>query len=66
MPEFSNEERNGRLRTTVILRPGERVSLCRCQKSAELPICDGTHKGCDTTFGPLIVIAPAPEAPSEK
>ncbi|GAB4483256.1 MAG: hypothetical protein OHK0031_06380 [Anaerolineales bacterium] len=61
MPEFTNEERNGRLRTTVTLQPGERVSFCRCQKSADLPFCDGTHKSCETTFGPLIVVVASSE-----
>jgi len=66
MPQIANEERNGRLRTTLTLQPGEKVSLCRCQKSADLPFCDGTHKTCETTFGPLVVIVPqVAESPKE-
>jgi len=27
----------------------ERVSLCRCSQSKNLPFCDGTHKTCGFT-----------------
>ncbi len=44
MAEYSTEDRNGRLRTELKLAPGEKVSLCRCMKSADFLFCDGTHK----------------------
>lgn len=56
MPTHSTEERNGRLRTTVKIVKGERVSLCRCMKSKEFPFCDGAHKEIEgNTTGPVIV-----------
>jgi CDGSH-type Zn-finger protein len=55
MAEYSTEDRNGRLRTELKLAPGEKVSLCRCMKSADFPFCDGTHKTCEGNAGPLIV-----------
>ncbi len=39
------------------LNPGERVALCRCMKSKELPFCDGTHKQLEGNVGPAIVEA---------
>lgn len=55
-PRFTDENRNGRLRTTLHVSPGERIKLCRCMKSADMPFCDGVHKTIDTTAGPIIVI----------
>ncbi len=59
MVEHKTEERNGRQRTTITLKPGERVSLCRCMHSKELPFCDGSHKIIATTTGPAVVEVPA-------
>lgn len=64
-PRFTNEDRNGRLRTTLHVSPGERIKLCRCMKSAEMPFCDGVHKTIDTTAGPIIVIVDADNFSSE-
>ncbi|MBI5302307.1 MAG: CDGSH iron-sulfur domain-containing protein [Chloroflexi bacterium] len=58
MATYSTENRNGHLRTTVHLEPGEKVSLCRCFKSKEFPICDGTHKQEPNSIGPVVVQAP--------
>ena len=56
MPTISNEDRDGHLRTTIFIQPGERVKLCRCMNSKEMPFCDGTHKTLsDTNAGPVIV-----------
>jgi CDGSH-type Zn-finger protein len=58
MPTQTTEERNGRLRTTVKIILGERVSLCRCMKSREFPFCDGTHKEIEGNIaGPVSVEA---------
>jgi CDGSH-type Zn-finger protein len=61
MPEHTTEERNGHLRTTVELEPGERVSLCRCFQSREFPFCDGTHKQLPGNQGPVVVKQAPPE-----
>jgi CDGSH-type Zn-finger protein len=55
MAEFTNEERNGHIRTTVVIAPNERVKLCRCYKSKEFPFCDGIHKNYEDELGPVIV-----------
>lgn len=65
MATFTNEDRNGRLRTTMQLQPGERVKLCRCWRSATFPFCDESHKQVADGHGPLIVEAPQPSPESE-
>jgi len=40
--------------TTVKLKPGEKVALCRCFASNKFPYCDGSHKEHQGT-GPAIV-----------
>lgn len=60
MADYRNEEINGRVRTTIELKPGEKIKLCRCQKSAEYPFCDGAHKKIDTTIGPAVIIVLEP------
>jgi CDGSH-type Zn-finger protein len=56
MPTVENEDRNGHLRTTIHIHPNQRIKLCRCMKSKEMPFCDGTHKSLsDTNAGPVIV-----------
>ncbi len=65
MPEISAEVRNGHVRTTVHLVPGEKVSLCRCFKSKTFPICDGEHKYLEGELGPVIVDCPITEPPVE-
>lgn len=58
MAEIRNEEHNGRNRSIIHLEPGERIKLCRCQKSAEYPLCDGAHKKLDSIIGPAVIFAP--------
>lgn len=55
MPEYINEDRNGHIRTTIKIHVGERVKLCRCQKSLIYPFCDETHKHLDTDAGPVVI-----------
>ena len=57
MAIHDTEERNGKLRTTMKLNPGERVALCRCMHSEEFPFCDGTHKALEGAAGPVIIEA---------
>ncbi len=57
MAIHNTEERNGKIRTTMKLEPGERVALCRCMHSKEFPFCDGTHKQMEGTAGPVIIEA---------
>jgi CDGSH-type Zn-finger protein len=62
MPTLTTEDRNGHLRTTVQIQPGERVKLCRCMRSKIFPLCDEAHKTIpDTNAGPVIVEAVMPE-----
>jgi CDGSH-type Zn-finger protein len=59
MPTYVNEDREGHLRTVMTLQPGERVKLCRCMQSKELPFCDGTHKELTgNPAGPVVVEVP--------
>jgi CDGSH-type Zn-finger protein len=59
MPTYFNEDREGHLRTVMTLQPGERVKLCRCMQSKELPLCDGTHKELmGDPAGPVVVEVP--------
>lgn len=30
--------------TTVKVKPGEKLALCRCFASQQFPYCDGSHK----------------------
>eukprot|EP00161_Ancyromonas_sigmoides_P026953 TRINITY_DN9549_c0_g1_i1.p1 TRINITY_DN9549_c0_g1~~TRINITY_DN9549_c0_g1_i1.p1 ORF type:complete len:102 (-),score=37.33 TRINITY_DN9549_c0_g1_i1:59-325(-) len=52
---------------TIILQPGEVISVCRCWKSAKFPLCDGSHKVLNSQhkskLGPYVVKAadPVPE-----
>jgi CDGSH-type Zn-finger protein len=62
MPLIHNEDREGHLRTTIQAHPGERLKLCRCMKSADMPFCDGTHKSLPgTNAGPVVVEIALPE-----
>ncbi len=62
MAKFTNEQRGEFLRTTIVIKVGETVRLCRCFKSEDFPFCDGAHKACPGT-GPVIVEAVAEDAP---
>jgi CDGSH-type Zn-finger protein len=58
MATHHTEERDGKLRTTIKLEPGERVALCRCLQSKNFPFCDGTHKTLpNSKAGPAIIEA---------
>lgn len=63
--DIKTQDRNGHIRTTIHLENGERLKLCRCQKSAEYPFCDGTHKTLDNNIGPAVVFAPGAKDPEE-
>lgn len=54
-------------RTTVRVRPGERVTLCRCFQSHNFPFCDGSHRQVEGR-GPVtvIVLADEPGSPIER
>lgn len=45
----------GYIRTTVTMRRGEVISLCRCWQSKNFPLCDGSHKQCEDEKGPLVI-----------
>lgn len=57
MATFTSEDRDGRLRTTMQLEPGERVKLCRCWRSKTFPFCDESHKQVKDNLGPLTIQA---------
>ncbi len=65
MATFTNEDRNGRIRTTMQLKPGEKVKLCRCWRSATFPFCDESHKQIADNMGPLTVEVPQPSTVEE-
>lgn len=65
MATFSNENRNGRIRTTMQIKPGERVKLCRCWRSATFPFCDSSHKLVADQMGPLTIEAELPSPETE-
>lgn len=52
---FETKLQRGHLRTRVTLRQGEVISLCRCWKSANFPLCDGSHKQMDGNQGPVMI-----------
>ncbi len=39
------------------------VSLCRCGQSNNKPFCDGAHKACGFTHGPVAFELPPPARP---
>jgi CDGSH-type Zn-finger protein len=46
---------------TLDLKPGEKVAICRCWKSAKFPFCDGAHQKLNAAgdnVGPALVQAP--------
>ena len=64
MAEYTNEIRNGRVRTILKLNPGQRVKICRCYHSKEFPFCDGAHNTIETDKGPAVVDCILPEVNS--
>lgn len=60
MPEITSAEKNGHIRHTVKIQPGEKVMLCRCYRSEKFPICDISHAKCQDELGPVIVEAVLP------
>jgi CDGSH-type Zn-finger protein len=40
------------------------VSLCRCGQSSNKPFCDGTHKVCGFTHGPVAFDLAPPARPA--
>ena len=65
MADYKNEQRGEFLRTTMVIKVGETIRLCRCFKSETFPFCDGAHKTCPGT-GPVIVTAVDEETASEE
>ncbi|RMD86132.1 MAG: CDGSH iron-sulfur domain-containing protein [Candidatus Dadabacteria bacterium] len=55
MPHVETKEGKHPL-TTVTLRPGEKIALCRCHVSEKFPLCDGRHQECPGQ-GPVVVEA---------
>ena len=44
MAEIKNEEAKDKAFVEITIQPGEKIALCRCFKSANMPYCDGAHK----------------------
>lgn len=49
----------------VTLNAGERVWLCRCFRSKDLPYCDSSHKACPGQ-GPLLVRVKSADKPAQE
>lgn len=51
-----------RVVSNIELKPGDKVILCRCWKSAKFPLCDGAHgkynKETGDNIGPTVVTVP--------
>lgn len=58
MPEhkFVSKKQGGHIRTTVTLRRGEAIALCRCWQSDTFPLCNGQHKYVDDEKGPVVIL----------
>lgn len=56
-------------RHEIQIKPGERLSICRCWRSQKFPLCDGAHKaycaGSKDMVGPAVITV-AEETTSEK
>jgi CDGSH-type Zn-finger protein len=56
-----NGEQKMEMKATKEVKVGERVSFCRCWKSAKHPYCDGSHnkynKETGDHVGPIVVAA---------
>ncbi len=39
----------------IEVNPGERMVICRCLKSSNLPFCDGSHRQEGCTIKPVII-----------
>lgn len=57
MPEhqISTSKTRGKIRTSVTIRRGEVISLCRCWHSKKFPLCDSSHKDLDDVKGPIMI-----------
>ncbi len=53
--DLSTTKIRGKIRTRVTLKRGEVLSLCRCWKSENFPLCDSTHKNLGDEKGPVII-----------
>lgn len=53
--DIKNTQKDGRRRTRVTLRKGEAIALCRCWRSQNFPLCDGSHKNKADEKGPVII-----------
>tara|TARA_B100000902_G_scaffold92261_1_gene95670 strand:- start:362 stop:535 length:174 start_codon:yes stop_codon:yes gene_type:complete len=56
MPTIKNSSDQKFPLVQVELNSGEKVYLCRCFKSKDMPFCDGAHKSIPGT-GPALVRA---------
>jgi len=65
MPEITTVEKFGHIRHIIKVEPGEHLELCRCQKSATYPFCDGAHKTMQNTIGPAIIDVTGPAQEEE-
>jgi len=50
------KKQKGHIRTTVKMRRGEAIALCRCWKSETFPLCNGYHKQIDDEKGPVLIL----------
>lgn len=57
MPEHQHTTARirGKTRTSITLKQGEVIALCRCWKSEQFPLCDGSHNKIQGEKGPVVI-----------
>jgi len=50
------KKQGGHIRSTVTMRRGEVIALCRCWQSENFPLCDGSHKYNEDEKGPVVIL----------
>jgi CDGSH-type Zn-finger protein len=53
--QHTTTHQSGHIRTSVTMRRGEVISLCRCWQSKNFPLCDGSHKYIEGEKGPVVI-----------
>lgn len=54
--KHNTKKQGGHIRTTVTMRDGEVIALCRCWQSKSFPLCDGSHKYTEDDKGPVVIL----------
>ncbi len=54
--KFITKKQSGQIRTTITMRRGEAIALCRCWQSDKFPLCNGYHKQIEDDKGPVVIL----------